>query len=60
MNKVNRRKDITVILDLIEKEIRYLEQFNLLKTYDRLQAFSALITLQEYFIEEKMGVAEGE
>lgn len=60
MSKVNRRQDITVILDLIEKEIRYLEQFNLLKAYDRLQAFSALITLQEYFIEEGMGLAEGE
>ena len=60
MDKLNRRKDITSFLDLIEKEMKFLEQFNLLKAYDRLQAFSALITLQEYFIEEGMAVSEGE
>ncbi len=60
MNKMNRQKDITLILELIEREMAYLEQFNLLKAYDRLQAFGALITLQEYFIEEGMEAAESE
>jgi len=31
MDKLNRRKDITSFLDLIEKEMKFLEQFNLLK-----------------------------